>query len=127
MNDGAEFDDDAAFADAGDDDGGSDTESDEYIEADMDLENNLRLDNNDCESEEEDSGGGSSSSEDDGDLEIEMEIYHEENMSLDGKPRSECGWWWKDRANPSYEAGRRFLCELPTHNSLYKAWKLKFL
>ena len=22
---------------------------------------------------------------------------------------------------PGYEAGRRFLCELPTHNSLYKA------
>ena len=96
MNDGVEFDEDAAFADAGDDDGGSDTESDDYIEADMDLENNLRLDNNDCESEEEDSGGGSSSSEDDGDLEIEMEIYHEENMSLDGNPRSECGWWWNE-------------------------------
>ena len=43
MNDGIEFDEDAAFADAGDDDGGSDTESDDYIEADMDLENNLRL------------------------------------------------------------------------------------
>ena len=126
MNDGVEFDEDAAFADAGDDDGGSDTESDDYIEADMDLENNLRLDNNDCESEEEDSGGGSSSSEDDGDLEIEMEIYHEENMSLDGNPRSECGWWWNTKF--LFEIGqRRFLCELPSHKLLYKASKFKFL
>ena len=92
MNDGIEFDEDAAFADAGDDDGGSDTESDDYIEADMDLENNLRLDNADCESEEESEGGGSSTSED-GDLEIEMEIYAEENLSIDGKKTDVCGWW----------------------------------